>query len=153
MIIRNMAVSDKERILEITKEVMQTYPVQVRIEMDEESISKMVEVGTTSNDIVALVVEVDGVVQGMFYAVVFPHPFNNSFKVADVISWWVRPAFRGRAGVELLNTAERLLKEAGADMSVIKYFIDEEFSPDQTERYLIRKGYRPVEIMTAKVLT
>jgi GNAT superfamily N-acetyltransferase len=63
-------------------------------------------------DRLCLVLDVDGVAQGVLVAEAGPHPFGP-FKMATEHMWWIEPAYRGRAARQMIADYEAWAKGRG----------------------------------------
>lgn len=61
-----------------------------------------------------LVFEADGAAQGVLMAHAYEHPFGP-VKMAQERLWWIDPAYRGRAAVEMLEAYEEWAASEGCE--------------------------------------
>lgn len=99
---------------------------------------------------VVLVAERDGKPVGMIGLVLAPFLFNASRKTAHEVMWWVEPDARAsRAGLLLIDQAERAARNSGA-VSIQMIHLDT--SPAAAAAVYKHRGYRMTESMYTKGL-
>lgn len=64
------------------------------------------------DDSLALVLEIDSKLRGVFAATIMPHIFSVE-RCAQELVWWVDPAFRGRGAVKMLDEYEIWARSKG----------------------------------------
>lgn len=65
-----------------------------------------------SPDALALVLELDDVIRGVFAAAIVPNMFSHE-RCAQEMMWWVNPAHRGRGAIQMLAEYEAWAKSKG----------------------------------------
>lgn len=66
----------------------------------------------SSNDTLALVLDLDDAVHGIFAAAIVPQMFSTD-RCAQELIWWVEPAYRGRGAVRMLAEYEAWARRKG----------------------------------------
>jgi GNAT superfamily N-acetyltransferase len=114
MTIRAATANDLDRCVSMARHFLTQTEYRGRLGVDAKAIRRFGErvVSGELPDSVILLVERDGLVVGMFGAMVAPHPFSGELTGGDLF-WWVEPKHRGY-GVRLLAAAEAWAKERGA---------------------------------------
>jgi GNAT superfamily N-acetyltransferase len=95
----------------------------------------------------AIVLEADGMPQGVLMAVASEHPFGP-VRLARETVWWIEPDYRGSGAVRMLGTYEAWAHSGGCrfvGMAGMGEF------PDVGRLYL-RRGYRAAELHFLKAL-
>lgn len=151
--IRKAKVEDLDRIMEIAAEPHEKHPFFDHMELDAKSVIHLIAASDVSEDVLPLVWEQDGKIEGIFCSAAAPHPLNNNFKIATTFAWWLTKKCKPGAGARFIKEAERIYSKNGVKFNCIGYFLDEHFNPKATGEFLMRLGYDPIEISTVKVLT
>lgn len=92
-----------------------------------------------STDACCIVLDVDGVAQGILMAVAFDHPFGAGRWAKETV-WFVAEAHRGRGAVRMLDAYEAWAKEQGCVVIGMASLA----SNDVSALYE-RRGYAPAE--------
>lgn len=69
-----------------------------------------------STNACCLVLDVDGVAQGLLLAMAYEHPFGPVWLAAETV-WWIDPAHRGRAAIAMLDAYEAWAAEKGCSFA------------------------------------
>lgn len=95
----------------------------------------------------ALVHDVDGVAQGVLLAVATQHPFGPVWLAKETV-WWIEPAHRGRAALQMLAAYDTWWRDQGCQFGGMAGM-----GEDPAVRVLYeRRGYRAVETHFLKAL-
>lgn len=102
-----------------------------------------------------LTVRSNGALVGYVVILVGPHMHYASTLWAQYDLYWLDPAYRqGWSGVKMFTEAERALREWGVKVVNINMKIHFDLSNDGRMRKLLaRLGYKPRDVVYAKVLT
>ena len=94
-----------------------------------------------------LVLEADGLVQGVLMAAFEQHPFGPTYLARETV-WWIEPAFRGLNAIRMLDVYEQWARERGCDFVGMAGMGDD---PDVSKLYQ-RRGFKIAETHYLKAL-
>jgi len=142
--IRPATVDDVDAVVELGLEFLNTSTYRQLGAGDPEAIARLL--CTVLDHGAVFLAVVDGAVVGMIALLIVPHIFSGA-TYCDEVAWFVKPGHRGRAGILLLNEAERWAMQKHAN--VIKMVAPEGTTVGDLYR---RKGYQVIETAHIKVL-
>lgn len=111
--IRAATCDDIPRIVELGSRSIWEGPYKDQLEDNPSVTRELTEKLLTLENAKVLVSESDGVINGLFAFILFPHYFSGQLTAGEMI-WYVIPEARGQASLELLWAAEKLAFEMGA---------------------------------------
>lgn len=141
MIIRRMEHRDKDAVIDLALEFGRTRLEQSGMCIDRESASEQFDLFVGMDNVLALVADDNGSVDGMIVCFVSPLVFTKQI-VAQEVVWYVRESKRA-CGVRLLKKLEYLLIEMGCS-SILMVGLEGDRSCDFYERFgytLFQKTY------------
>jgi acetyltransferase (GNAT) family protein len=113
-VIRNATPADIPRLVELGSRSLREGSYHGKYGDNPEVTTKLAERALQSPHARVIVADVDGVVVGLFFFVVYPHMYTGQL-VAGEMMWYVEPEHRaGATGLKLRWRAEELARELGA---------------------------------------
>lgn len=101
-----------------------------------------------SPNAVCLLLEIDGIAQGILAATAFPHPYGP-VSVAKESMWWIEPEHRGgTAAVRMLDAFEMWARRRGCQFTGVAGMGDD----PRVGALYERRGYRGAEVHYLKAL-
>lgn len=111
--VRLATMQDAERIIELGRTFLAAGPYRDEIEDNPEQVHRLIAMLFATEQARILVYEEDGIVVGVFCFIIYPHYFSG-LPTGNEVIWYVDPAHRGKASLELLWAAERMAADMGA---------------------------------------
>lgn len=138
LIVREATGQDVPRIVELGSQFLSLGPYKGELEENPIQVLKCATEFLAHPSMKILVAQEEGSVCGVFAMMIYTHPFSGQLTAVELI-WYVDPAHRGRASMELLWAAERMAYEMGA-----KWF---QLTAPSTETAKVyeRLKYTPIE--------
>lgn len=114
MVIRRAEADDKMRVLLMAKAFHAA--ADVPFPFSPAHADAIFRASLEAEDRLCLVLDVDGMAQGVLVAEAGPHPFGP-FKVASELIWWIEPSFRGRFATAMIAQYETWAKGQGCSFA------------------------------------
>jgi GNAT superfamily N-acetyltransferase len=154
-VIRRAALSDKERVIQLLRDsrVGAGFDRADGISgfvfpFDAAHAERLFMMHFTAPAGLCLVLDVDGVAQGVLLAHAFDHPYGP-VRVAKENMWWIDPAHRGgSAAIRMLDGLEAWARDQGCAFAGVAGMGS---APDVGVLYQ-RRGYKPAELHYLKAL-
>ena len=150
MEVREARPEDWEGVLEKCKLFFVNTPMNSRCEFEEEGLKELFFQSFDSKGSQVWVVD-DGKIVGFCGMIIFPLVFSISTKVAQELSWWLDPEYRGSgAGKELKEKMEQWARKQGANhMFMIALENDK---TEKMKQVYEKMGFTPIERTFCKEL-
>lgn len=142
--VRLATVDDVDAVVELGLEFLETSTYRQLGAGDPDTIARLL--CTVLDHGAVFLATVDEAVVGMIAVLMVPHIFSGE-TFCDEVAWFVKPAHRGRAGILLLQAAERWAVQNHAKL--VKMVAPEGTTVGDLYR---RKGYTVIETAFVKVL-
>ena len=143
-IVRGATPADRWRVIRLLEEshaaAGYTFPFEAA------RADKLFRIHLESDAACAIVLDVDGVAQGILLAAAFDHPFGAGLWAKETV-WYISPDHRGRAGMRMLDAYEAWAASKGC--AVISMAA---LSTNDVSRIYERRGYRAAETHFVKPL-
>jgi GNAT superfamily N-acetyltransferase len=150
MEVREARPEDWEGVLEKCKLFFVNTSMNSRCEFEEEGLKELFFQSFDSKGSQVWVVD-DGKIVGFCVMIIFPLVFSISTKVAQELSWWLDPEYRGSgAGKELKEKMEQWARKQGANhMFMIALENDK---TEKMKQVYEKMGFTPIERTFCKEL-
>lgn len=135
--IRKLRADDKEQYIELIRMFVDERMGEFGIKFDQEEASKQFDMFFQMNEIIAVVIDIDGKLVGTVAGIIGPMLFCKGLMVQEMV-WYVNKEHRGiSSGIRLLREFEKIAKERGCASIIMVGMVG-----DSSNDFYLKDGYK-----------